>query len=556
MKQTKKLVGLLLALMLVFTMGLTAFAADDGSISINGNETVALDGKTFKAYKILDATLANNTDSKDGIAYTVPAELVDFYADEFGIAEDDVEFDTKVTEKIGEEDFDLQEFAKAALAAAKAASIEGKTGAISDGKYVISNLPLGYYVIEDEGEATPISALALTTTAKNAQVDIKAQKPSIDKNILDDGSTVKYNNGAIGNKVPYVITSKVPDMTGYSKYYFVVKDTMSKGLTFNDDVVVKIGDDTLTEVDDYTITQQALSNDANLIKIIFNNFIQYKDLKGTDIEITYSATINEDVVIGETGNENEVTLIYSNNPNIVEGGDPDNANNPTDGSPVGETPAAETITYVTGIKVTKIDPNGNTLTGAEFEISGTKLNTVLVSEEIFSEDTNGEYYKLNDGTYTTTEPTTETESSYASTTVKYAKTLVRNTVEKAQDVQYVGTVDSNGVLYFEGLTAGEYTIKEIKAPEGYNLLKDEITVKIDWAAPVAPSTECTWSALVDGDPATVSDVVEFSVINETGNELPSTGGMGTTLFYIIGGVLVLGAAVMLVAKKRMSGEKI
>lgn len=549
MKNIRKIIGLLLALALVFTMGLSAFAAGEtGTITIKGNDNVPITGKTFKAYKLLDVTLANGNNAVDGIAYSVPEALADFYASEFGLDKNAADFDTQVTANISAESFDLQDFAKRALAAAKTAGITATGGTQEDDNYIISNLPLGYYVIEDEGAATPISALALTTTARNAEVDIKANRSTPQKTVGENNES--SNNAAIGDAVSFKISGKIPDMTGYKKYYFVLKDNMSKGFTFNNDVSVSIDGTELTKGSDFTVKTVAQEDGATLIEVVLKNFIQYKALAGKDIVIAYTATLNENAIIGAEGNLNRATFVYSNNPNAVEEAEPDEPDYPGPESPVGETPASETRTYVTGIRITKVNVNGETLTGAVFGLTGTRLNTVLISEETFVEDPDGTYYKYDDGTYATTP-----QSEDAIHKITYKKTVISKVVQKSEDVSYEGTVDSNGILTFGGLSAGEYEIKEIKAPSGYNLIKTPIKVKIDWAAPTAPSTDCVWSAIVDGNTVNFTDMAEVRIVNETGNELPSTGGIGTTVLYIIGAVLVIGAGVLLVAKKRMSAEK-
>lgn len=561
MKRMKRIAVLVLAMALVLSLGVAAFADETatGSITINSNTTVSVATKTFNAYKILDVKAYTS----DSVVYTVPEALKSFYKDRYELTGDEADFDAQVVEKIKAET-DIFDFAAAALAAAKTAGIEPgeATAGESATSVTISGLPLGYYVVEDAGTKTPISALMLDTTTPNISLTIKADEPAIDKNIdgdkdTDDSTegTVKYNNAAVGDTVPYVVTSAVPDMTGYTKYYFVVSDTMSKGLTFNDDVTITIGEETtLTKDTDYTVTATKNGDGTTAVEIVFKNFIDYEGNKGQAITINYSATVNSDAVIGVAGNNNEVKLTYSNNPNVKDDGDSDNPDKPTSDSPVGETPEAVTRTYVTAVELTKVDGQGKRLTGAEFEITGTKLNTVLVRTDVFAEDANGTYWKLKDGSYTTTDPATlEDQTAYESTTIKYTKTVQTTPITKTENVSYTATVGADGVLRFEGLAAGKYTITEIKAPAGYNLLKDSIDITITWTAPEAPATDCTWA--VTGSGATVVDgIVKLTVVNQAGSELPSTGGMGTTVFYILGSVLVLAAVVLLVTRKRMSSR--
>ena len=564
MKRAKKLAGLLLALVMVMSMTITAFAeGETGSITINSSDNVSVAEKTFNAYKILDV----KTYAGDTVVYTVPEKMETFYMNRYGLTGSEGDFDAQVVAKINDET-DRFSFAAAALAAAKAAGIvPGKeTAAAGVSSVTISNLPLGYYVVEDTGTSKPVSALILDTTNPAVTVEIKADKPSIDKKIDGSNDTdeategdVEYNNAAVGDKVPYKVTSSVPDMTGYTKYYFVVNDTLSKGLTFNEDVKIIIGNTTLAKDTDYTVTSVKNEDETTSVEIIFKNFIQYaaKEYKNAAITITYSATVNEAAVIGVEGNPNEVFLTYSNDPNVKDEGTPGNPDKPKEDSPIGVTPKEETRTYVTGLEVIKVDALGNRLTGAEFKLEGTKLNTVLVRTDVFAKDEKGTYWKLKNGSYTEIDPSNDgiDNTKYESTTVKYSKTVTTNKIIKAENVTYTGTVGADGVLRFEGLSAGTYTITEIKAPAGYNLLKDPIHVTIGFMAPAsdAASQDCTWT-YTGTDVVNGTNTNQVTVTNQAGSELPSTGGIGTTIFYVIGSVLVLAAVVLLVTRKRMNRE--
>lgn len=452
MKNMKRIASVLLTLVMLAALAIPAMAAGEtGSITINDAANVSVAGKTFNAYKILDLKMVGT----DGYVYTVPAEMKAFYLGRYaGLTGTEGDFDAQVVAKIGEEK-DLFAFAADALAAAKTAGITPGTATAAEKatSVTIENLPLGYYVVEDVGAAKPISALILDTTNPDPSVTIKADKPSIDKNIdgtkdTDDATTgdVKYNNAAVGDSVPYKVTSKVPDMTGYTKYYFVVNDTLSKGLTFNNDVVITVGSKALVKDTDYTVTSPKNDDGTTSVEIVFKNFIQYKELKdgetvlaktGSDIIITYSATVNSDAVIGVEGNPNEVKLTYSNNPNVKDNGTPDNPDKPTDQSPIGKTPESVTRTYVTDIEIIKVDPEGNRLTGAEFEITGEKTNIVLVTKDVYTVDENGTYWKLKDGSYTTDDPATEgmDQSKYESTDTKYSKSTVTEEKKTKESVR-------------------------------------------------------------------------------------------------------------------------
>lgn len=556
MKSIKKIASLFLALVVMLSFSVTAFAAGaTGSITIQSNTDVSVEGKTFRAYKILDV----KSYTSDSVVYTVPEALKEFYKTRYSLNGNEGDFDAQVVGKIKEES-DLFAFAAAALAAAKAANIAPGTATAGEGatSVTISELPLGYYVVEDAGAATPISALILDTTNPDVTLEIKADQPGIEKKIDGDTDTddtteglVDYNNAAIGDKVPYVLTTRVPDMTGYTKYYFVVNDTLSKGLSFNGDVTITLGDTTLTKDTDYTVTATENADGTTSVEIVFKNFIQYKNAEKRNITITYSATVNGQAVIGVAGDPNAVTLTYSNNPNISDSGTTDQPDKPTEGSPVGETPEDETRTYVTAIELIKVDPEGNRLTDAEFTVTGQKTNIVLLRKDVFTKAEEGDYWKLKNGTYTTTEPTEETKADYESITDRYSKEIKAETIQTRESVTATGVVGSDGILRVEGLSAGEYTITEVKAPAGYNLLKTPIVIRIDWSAPAASSTDCSWTVSGVEGAVVIGGLVKVTIENNAGTELPSTGGIGTTIFYVLGGALVLAAVVLLVTRKRM-----
>ena len=182
------------------------------------------------------------------------------------------------------------------------------------------------------------------------------------------------------------------------------------------------------------------------------------------------------------------------------------------------------------------------------------MNIVLVTEEVFREAANGEngaYYKLKDGTYTKEEPTEATRDKYESTTVKYAKSTVFTLKGTGQtETKVVGTVDSeNGKLTFRGLGAGDYTLTESKTPAGYNTIAPiDFTISFDAATKKFTTNNDTITVGTDNKLAA-------TIVNKAGVQLPETGGIGTTIFYTLGAVLVVGAGVLLVTKKRMDTEK-
>ena len=541
MKTVKRALALVLALTLLLAMSTTVFAADDTTYTITINNTTT--GHTYEAYQIFAGDLAE----KDG--KTILSNIT---------------WGNGITEAGKTALGNAAEKAKtlktaddaAAFAKVVAPYLQNPTTSVKGtGKYTISGLKAGYYLVKDtQAPADDFYSAYIMEVVSNVEAEPKGDKPTVDKNIKDNGETTEVNEASIGDTINYEVTSKVPDMAGYTKYFFVLNDTMSKDLTFNNDVKVKIGETELA-ANAYDVTSTANGDGTTSIEIIFKNFIQYKDQTGSAITVTYSATLNQDASLDPVaGNPNKVQLTYSNNSNVAGDGDPQNPDKPGNGVPTGKTPESETKTYVTGIKLTKVDgaDHSKTLTGAKFEITGDSVKVVLINKEVYKEASDGTYYILKNGTYTETVPSDKTASSYDSTTTKYKKVtaVTKDTVNTK--INATGYVNENGVLTFEGLGEGTYTIKEIVAPEGYNLLKAPITVEIKANATF---DKCEWTVTADDKPVTADNnlyLYAFLIENKSGAELPSTGGIGTTVFYVLGGVLVVCAGVLLITKRRMN----
>lgn len=611
MRNLKKVASLLLAMVMVLSMSLTAFAAADTPHTITVKNEV--DGHEYTAYKVFEGDISDGkltniqwgagVDSAN-LLLALKADNTNYkVTDEGGNVIDNVfaacesaEDVANALQSIAGDNAAVEAFANAVYANLGTAAVtsQGSTAVTGDDdiidyyEYTLDVTGDGYYFIKDTNTSGDVNTETDYAETKyilqvvgDVAINAKSDVPTLDKVIESTGdsgtTTSEFSTAAVGDVVDFVLTSEVPKMEGYDKYYFVVTDTLSAGLTFNegdntgsvtDDVVITVGDATLTDAD-YTVTitvddkgtTEDPSDDTTQVKIVFTDFYgNYNDNVGEAITIRYSATVNEYAVIGDAGNPNTAILEYSSNPNVDAVGDGDE---PADGDITGKTPEQETYTYVTGIDLEKTDATGNVLLpGAVFEITGEAINKVLVTQEVFTEDAAGTYYKLNDGTYTEVAPTTETEDEYDSTTTKYKLTYEDKLITETETVKAQAISGADGILHFYGLNAGTYTITEITAPDGYNKLSAPINITIDWAAPAEGTTDCTWSAeFVDGttnaaQPLSVNEdgIITFSVLNQSGSTLPTTGGIGTTVFYIVGGILVIGAIVVLITRKRMDLE--
>ena len=442
----------------------------------------------------------------------------------------------------------------------------------------------------------------------------KSDVPEVHKDIIDkdklsenpnEENRVKSNTANVGDTITYELTSEVPDMKGYKDYYFVFEDTLSKGLTFDGEssVTIKIGETSLTlgqkndvivtkKGNKFYVTTEDLGTDGTKIRIVIHDFLQYAGQKGADIVVRYTATLNENAVILGEGNPNDVKLEFSNNPNAEFDNDKDEYE---PDEPKGETPKEEVRTYTGRINVEKIDKKtGNKLAGAKFQIQGYSIQKVLVKGYDYklhdsSDGTKGEYYKLADGTYTKEEPnTTQTnannEKLYSSTSDTYDLVEIDKIEDKTSYMDATDAsafVDTEGKLTFEGINDGIYVVTEVIAPEGYNKIKGCYVVVVD-SNPTEDS--CTWNfwykeydtvkEISDIDSAKAlynevkkddnlykfqenKDVTEltFKVENSKGIQLPETGGIGTTIFYIVGGGLLIAALAVLVSKILGSSKK-
>lgn len=439
----------------------------------------------------------------------------------------------------------------------------------------------GYYLIKDSKDSVKSDHSAKTryilTIAEELTATAKADFPTIDKNIIEDNKEKKANSASIGDDVHYQLKSKVPDMTGYEKYYYIVNDSMFKGLDLDVDSIKITIDGVDLAATDYYINldpDQTFEDGTNDFEIVFVDFINYKNKKDADIVIDYYATLNEDAKVGIEGNPNKVDLTFSNDPNYKYEGKPGKPNEPKEpeegepdsGDPMGKTPEHEVITYTTGIELIKIDKTTKErLTGAEFSIEGNGVNWIVKKSKTFTEDaTNGTYYKLKDGTYTEEEPNGN-EDSYADTATKYSLTETADVFKKGTD-EIISTgiaVDSEGVLKIDGLNAGTYTITEKRAPDGGYIKKTEpITVEIGIAKDDDGNIEvtgdkCKWiySGGEEGEENTKDGTYTFKFSNVKGVVLPGTGAFGSKLMYALGTIFTATGAAYMISKKSKKEEE-
>lgn len=508
MKQLKKLASILLLIAVVLTMTVgTAFAANTNAHTITITNDKA--GHTYTAYQVFagdisDGKLTNIVWGRgvNGDAVLTALKALDSSPYTSCTSAEDV---ADVLVGFKDDSAELDAFAK--VVGEHLLTPAGSASAPTNSVYTINVSGDGYYLVLDSASITGNDAATkyILKVVENINVDPKSETPTIDKVIVNadsaNGGEGKGTAQDVGSVVNFKLTSKVPAMDGYDTYTYIVNDTMSAGLTFNNNVAVTI-DGTAYEY--FTVAQ----NDQSFT-ITFNNFINQKSKAGKDIVITYSATINENALITDK-ETNTVNLEYSNNPN--------------DNSSKGKTPDKIVYVYDFDIVIDKYtgdETTGDRLTGAEFVLYKTADSKKLY---YFYDSTNKEveWIELADD-------------------AAVAAAIEANTITKV-------TTDSNGVAKFQGLDSGTYYLHETVAPEGYNLLKGDVEVTI--TATYGNDGQITSSSAISTNNGQYQQTQK--VENKSGVQLPSTGGIGTTIFYVLGAALVIVAGVLLVTRRRMN----
>ncbi len=546
-KKTKKnLLALISCMITVLLLGMTVFAADYKITITNGTNDEAT--HTFEAYQIFAGTVYGTGENKV-LSNVVWGEGVDSDA-LMTFLHGSADYNTVITSSITTAEALAKILADGSFpgGATNFADVVSNylttASASGSSELNVNSAGPGYYLIKDkDGSLSAQNNAAYTDFMLQVLGDVtitaKAEVPTIDKKIVEGSKTVEANVASIGDKINYQITSAVPAMTGYEeKYFFVVEDTLGDGLTFNDDVAV--------EIEGYTGTVDVqVKKSGQKFTVVFKNFIQYKALAGKAITITYSATLNQNAVVGGLGgNPNTARLTYSNNPNIKVTSTSDE---PSSDDPVGKTPEIKTVTYTTKVHLTKVD--GETfekLAGAKFTISGEATQVTMINGKIYQVDASGTYYMLKDGSFSTTKPTEE----QGDPTVKYSEVTVVDMTTSTLPINASAYTNATGDIEFTGISSGSFVIHEDEAPSGYNSIGD-VTVTVT-AEPTL--TGCTWT-VTSGNAVVDNGVIELEIENNKGIHMPETGGMGTVLFYLIGAVLVLLAVTLVITKRRVSNKE-
>ena len=591
MKKARKLTAVLLSLVMLLALVVPASAAENYSITIHNDKT----GHTYEAYQIFAGTVS----SDEATAGNVKGPMLGDITWGNGVngdallaalkAADEEKYGActtaaNVAEALGAEGATAADAAAFADIAAQhlTATVAGTADAPEGGNYVIEGLPAGYYLVkdslqEDDNQTGQVLSDYIVQVLGNVTMDPKdSDIPTVLKKVYDEefaqGDQTRtyglgYNDVAdwdIGDNVPFKLIASVPDaaeIEAYDTYTYTFHDTLDAGLTllqkddqdqttfeiyFVNDLTIDPRDQGFRylDADEYTPVVNGNSftitiDDLKTLQITTAEGDQHPATNYDYIVIFYDAVLNENAEIGLPGNENTAYLEFSNNPN---------------GEGTGRTEEDTVIVFTYELDGTKVDGETQAaLQNAQFVLlNGAKSEAAVVVGGKVTE-----WIKFGtqaDGTKLEIPTTYEGWTALAQ---KHNGLIL--------------TSDENGLFNIAGLDDGTYYLREIQAPNGYNLLENDVELVI--TATTANGQE--W----DGDPATalrglnmtfnvvdaeevptevegvlVGGTVGITVENNQGATLPETGGMGTTLFYIIGGLLVVGAGILLVVRIRMKAH--
>lgn len=589
MKKFTKLLGIVLIIALVMSMGVFAFAEETVTNTTLGSTTtftitVNIDSSdkaahTYGAFQLFKGDLAETKDANgkvtkkvlsniqwgDSIDSTKVAQLItDLNAIE-GItvaAGSDAATVAKAISdaNLGADSAGAQAVADAfnkALGNAKASTTVAAVDADStDARTAEITVPAGYYLVKDTADVSGLGSetrFILEVVSDVTPVE-KASVPSVTKKVKEKDDTQGTETGwqdaadyDIGDTIPYQITGTLPSkFADYDKYtVYTFTDTLCAGLTApaTNGITVKVGTTDVTSHFDISVT-----GDAEAEQVITISLKSGEDLKkwtnpaltkDSTFVVEYSATLNAKAVIGTPGNPNEVDLKFSNNPNYDSTGE------------YGTTPKDKVVVFTYEIKALKVEPDGAAITQAEYDA--------------LTDAQKADYVKVGDKWQKT--------KALSGAGFTLFKKVPASTTGAVDGYLQIGNEIKNTTTFeFKGTDAGEYKLVETTVPAGYNKCADiefkvtatydtdsadpklkSLTVTPETAGFTVTTTE-TKDTTGSVTEITTDGIISGKVLNQSGAVLPSTGGIGTTIFYVVGSILVVAAGVLLITKKRMSRE--
>lgn len=509
MKRIKKFAAALLTAIMMMTMTVTAFAAENCTLTVNAKGGQDLNGQTINLYKLFDVT-TSQTGTDKNYAYTVNTAtgykdaLVSVLGGTITSTSKDEEFAKAVLDLGANNSAEVQNFANAFTANALTSGLEatknsGKLGTVTS--YEFTGLAAGYYLVYVTG-GKEIQSSLVTVDGTTNTVNLKTEAPSIEK-------TANKTTVNIGDVVTYTVTGNIPDTTGYNQYQYIIHDTLSDGLDFvknatgealdnpnavNVSIAITGGTDASTAPATATLS----GPENRIMALDLSTWVKAnsENNKGKEFTVTYYAKVNANALVTE---KNSATLEYGNQP----------------GETTTTTPSeAKTPTYPLDINKIKKESKEK-LAGAKFRLFSSEADA-KANDESKAIKVSG-----NKGNYVVDPASTTTE------------------------FESVKSIEGKGYnLHLNGLAAGTYYLVETKAPDGFNKLTDPIKVTITKST---DTNEENWT-LSKGEEKQEPRVI--TVENSTGSLLPSTGGTGVIVFAGVAILLVFGVVVSFIRDKR------
>ena len=499
MKLFKKLASFILAFAMVMAIAMPSvvMAADNTTYKLTLQNTVK--DHTYEVYQVFSGTLSTKDGKKvlsdlkwgSGVKKGVYTETAKAKAD-------------TLTDEIK-----ARAFAKE-LVDEKKLSDPTQTVQSAADKTEIAGLAAGYYLVKDtdnslKGKNDSYTAYILQVVG-DATTSVKSEVPSSEKKVKDindstDTGTTGWQDAAdwdIGDEVPFKIEGTLPsNYDEYKTYTLKFHDKEEEGLTFKPGTV-KVFIDDVEITDGFRVVENPKAEnpkDDDTFDVVFDNLKTTSATKNSVIRVEYKSVLNEKANLGKPGNKNTMYMEFSNNPNNEQGGE------------TGKTPEDTVIVFTYKVLVNKVNENGDKLEGADFKLE---------------KNVNG----------------------------------VWTTIEKVP-----GT--AGDVFEFKGIDDGEYRLTEKRAPDNYDMLSDPIyftviAVHVDGATPFLDkfSGDITSGKVgemkftANKENGTLSTIIQ----NKPGSSLPETGGMGTTVLYAAGTLMILAAAAFLVMKKKAESK--
>ncbi len=555
MLRFKKLLTGLLSAALLVTTGMSAFAAENigtpartYTIEVTNKDA----GHTYEVYQIFTGDLSVDKDGNkvlSNVEFGANVDVDKVKAEFLGVeTADDL---AKYLEGVADVEGTYNQFKNVITTPYGTLTQSATVNADDLYSYTLSGLPAGYYLVKDkdgslvDADGNPMDTAytkMILQVVGDVTIAAKSESPSVLKKVVEEtykqdaGFGYGYNDVAdydIGDTIPFELigsTVNVETIKDYTDYNYEFHDSQSEGLTFDKDsfkVYVAVSgkiDDNMVEVDPslYTVTFSNNDHDMMVAMDLKNDYFLNTLTTTSRIVVRYTSKLNANAVIGLPGNPNEVYLEYSNSP--------------YDNDSKGRTPKDKVIVFTYRLDTLKYDGASkdkeevDPLKGAEFKLLKKDGNTVT------------EVAEITDGKI----------SAWVAAEFDEDGNLTNGSILVSGD---------DGFFKVAGLDEGTYYLREVKAPEGFNLLTSDVKIVVD--------ADCVNTQDWDGTPEealkgfndqaenikkaiddSAKPGVEVWVENNRGVILPSTGGIGTTIFYIVGGVLIVSAIAFFALRRK------